>query len=127
MQSPNITRLELQCGWCAPTSHELINALEHTVDLTHLKLAHPFKHSLDDILLDALTCKDGFAPLIPHLHNLVLYRIMDKDGFAREALERMLVSRWPADAEITLHSGSPAVARWTHVELCESLNGGVPE
>ncbi|KAF7366375.1 Cytochrome P450 [Mycena sanguinolenta] len=124
MQSPSITRLEIQCGSRAPTSHEFIDAFGCTVQLTHLKLAYPCEHSFDDTLLEALSCKDGVAPLVPNLHNLVLHRIMDRDGFAIEALERMFVSRWQqANAEISSRSGLHDVARWSHVELCRSLRG----
>ncbi|KAF7366378.1 Origin recognition complex subunit 1 [Mycena sanguinolenta] len=120
MQSPTIARLEIY-GDYAPTSHELIEVLRHTVHLTHLKLTQFHKHSFDDALLNALSCKDGVAPLVPKLHSLAMYRIMQKGGFTMEALEHMLVSRWRADPETS--SGLHAVARWSHVELCWSLRG----
>ncbi|KAF7367561.1 hypothetical protein MSAN_00819200 [Mycena sanguinolenta] len=112
--SSKITRLEISSGPYAPTSHELIVALGHTTHLTHLKLAYPHDYSFDDTLIEALSCKDGVAALVPHLHDLVLDDIIE-DGFATDALENMLVSRWRTDAEI--RSGSSAVARWSHVVL----------
>ncbi|KAF7357554.1 hypothetical protein MSAN_01351700 [Mycena sanguinolenta] len=112
MQSPNITRLEIQCGAQALASHALIVVLEHTPRLTHLKLAHPYG-SLDDALVDALSSKDGATSLVPHLHNLVLVNI-DEDEFVTDALAHMFVSRWQ-DAQMT--SGLSTVARWSHVEL----------
>ncbi|KAF7357502.1 F-box domain-containing protein [Mycena sanguinolenta] len=113
MQSPNITRLEI-CGSHSLTSHELVGTLRHTVLLTHLELAYLTRHSLDDALIDALSCKDGVAPLVPYLHHLVLKKI-DTHGFATKAFEHMLLSRWWTDAEIT--SSPPVVSRWTQVEL----------
>ncbi|KAJ6466209.1 hypothetical protein C8R45DRAFT_1020879 [Mycena sanguinolenta] len=113
IRSPNITRFDLRRSW-ALTSHELIVVFGHTPRLAHLRLAHLRGRSLDDTLLHALSYKDGVAPLVPHLHHLVLIDI-EEDGFAGDALEHMFVSRWWTDAEIT--SSPPAVARWSHLEL----------
>ncbi|KAF7357545.1 F-box domain-containing protein [Mycena sanguinolenta] len=108
--------LEILCGPYALTSHELIVALEHTVHLTHLKLAYPHEHSLDNDLIDALSCKDNVVPLAPDLHNLVLDNIEEVE-VSTDALKRLLFSRWRADGEITSLSGLPAVASWSRVEL----------
>ncbi|KAF7357505.1 F-box domain-containing protein [Mycena sanguinolenta] len=111
VRSPNITRLDVRCGSVGPTSHEVIVVLRHTPRLTHLELHD--RRSLDDTLFDVLSYKAGVAPLVPHLHSLVLDRVVDPDGFAEEALEHMLASRWQADGEVT--SGPPTVARWSYV------------
>ncbi|KAF7357513.1 hypothetical protein MSAN_01347600 [Mycena sanguinolenta] len=111
-RSPNITRLDIRCGSRWLTSHELIVILRHTSHLTHLELSFHNRHSLDDALLDALSYKAGAAPLVPHLHHLVLFNIRED---ATAALEHMLSSRWQADAEVA--SAPPAVARWSQVVL----------
>ncbi|KAF7357501.1 hypothetical protein MSAN_01346400 [Mycena sanguinolenta] len=114
MQSPKLTELEIFCGPYAPTSHELIVALEQTSHLTHLELVYPDKALLDDALIAALSYKDDVTPLVPHLHSLVL-DVIDEDGFATVALEHMFVSRWRTDAQIT--SSPPAVSCWSYLEL----------
>ncbi|KAF7367563.1 hypothetical protein MSAN_00819400 [Mycena sanguinolenta] len=114
MQSPNITQLEIICGFFTPTSHELIVTLEHTVRLTHLKLVDPYRVSLDHALIAALSYKENSTPLVPRLRDLVLADI-DPNGFATAALENMFFSRWWTDTETTL---SPrTVSRWSRLEL----------
>ncbi|KAJ6466268.1 hypothetical protein C8R45DRAFT_1021108 [Mycena sanguinolenta] len=113
IRTPNITRLEILSGRHALTSHELIAVIEHTPGLTHLKLAFSRYHFLDNALIDALSYKDDVAPLVPHLHNLVLNNI-HQNGFSTDALEHLFVSRW---ADATSSSGLPSVARWSHLEL----------
>ncbi|KAJ6466200.1 hypothetical protein C8R45DRAFT_1020855, partial [Mycena sanguinolenta] len=115
MHSPDITQLEIR-GSRSLTSHELIATLQHTTRLTHLELGYVDRHCVDDALIDALSYHDGVAPLVPHLQELVL-REIEEDGFTPQNLERMLVSRWSADMELTPQSVLPAVARWTRVEL----------
>ncbi|KAJ6466216.1 hypothetical protein C8R45DRAFT_1020924 [Mycena sanguinolenta] len=115
VRSPNITRLRVDCGSTALASHDMIVVLENTPRLTHLHLACLWEYSLDDTLLEALLCRDGVAPLVPHLHNLVLNNI-NEDGFATEALENMFLSRW-ADSELLTQPGTPAVARWSRLVL----------
>ncbi|KAJ6466221.1 hypothetical protein C8R45DRAFT_1079510 [Mycena sanguinolenta] len=115
MRSPNITRLRMDCGSKALASHEMIVVLENTPRLTHLHLACPWAYSLDDTLLEALLCRDGVAPLVPHLHSLVLDNI-NEDGFATDALENLFLSRW-ADSELMTPPGAPAVARWSRLVL----------
>ncbi|KAF7357519.1 F-box domain-containing protein [Mycena sanguinolenta] len=132
IQSPNITRLEIQCGAQALTSPVLIEVLGHTPHLTHLELIYPhpdtlidhtphltvtpreFTHSFNDALIEALSYKNGVTPLVPHLHDFRLSNV-DENEFATEALAHLFFSRWHADAEIT--SGPPAVARWRRVEV----------
>ncbi|KAF7357520.1 hypothetical protein MSAN_01348300 [Mycena sanguinolenta] len=116
IRSPDITSLDIRCGPQGLASHQLIATLEHTPCLTHLKLAYVGRNSFDDALVDALSYKDGLgaAPLVPHLHDLVLENI-DENGFGKAALERMFLSRWWADGEIM--SGPPAVPRWSYVGL----------
>ncbi|KAF7357527.1 hypothetical protein MSAN_01349000 [Mycena sanguinolenta] len=121
IHSPNITQLKIQAGLCAPPAHELIDTLRHTPGLTHLELSLLSNISLDDTLLEALFCKDGIAPLVPHLHSFGLFWPIKKDQFTLEALERMLVSRWQANDQIT--SGSPAVASWRYVGLDKNSPG----
>ncbi|KAJ6466223.1 hypothetical protein C8R45DRAFT_1079512 [Mycena sanguinolenta] len=123
MQSPNITRLKILYGPCELASHQLIVALEHTPRLTHLALAYASGVYFNDALVDALTYKHGVAPLVPHLHNLLLHKIY-QEGFETSALEHMFLSRWWSDADAS-QSHSHAVARWSRVGLsgdwCEPL------
>ncbi|KAJ6515326.1 hypothetical protein C8R45DRAFT_956116 [Mycena sanguinolenta] len=109
-RAPNVTQLELQ--WSSLTSDELRTAIRCATSLTHLKLDHCHT-CFDDALIGALSYKPGVSPLAPCLRQLFLDDIGDK--FTPDILAAMIASRWWPEAES--RSISPAVARWTQVDV----------
>jgi uncharacterized protein YjbI with pentapeptide repeats len=119
LRSPNITRLDLT--FSNLTSDDLTTALLHAPSLTHLKIL-ACDCCFDDTLIQALQYKDGVEPLVPHLHHLIWDSEIDENMFSEDILTDMIASRWWTDMELAVHSASPAVARWTHVELYYAFN-----
>ncbi|KAF7357460.1 hypothetical protein MSAN_01342100 [Mycena sanguinolenta] len=114
----NITQLEFaRTNWYIArdpllTSDDLGAIIRYAPSLTHLKLTG-CGNAFDDAFIRTLYAnyKDGVAPLVPHLHNLVLGS--RSRTFSDDILAGMIASRWWTDTQLV----PPTVARWTHVKL----------
>ncbi|KAF8189840.1 hypothetical protein K438DRAFT_933107 [Mycena galopus ATCC 62051] len=115
LRSPNITRLEIQGVIATVPSRPnlLIAALLHAPSLTHLAIGDCWD-LIDDAFLRALCYTDG-APLVPHLHSLVLTELFG--CFSEDVLTSMVTSRWWTDTELASRSSLPTVARWKCIHL----------
>ncbi|KAF8208445.1 hypothetical protein K438DRAFT_274457 [Mycena galopus ATCC 62051] len=108
LRAPHITELEFD--YVDLTSDQLRTVILQAPTITHLNLRH-CNYCFDDALVGAFCYEKGVAPVLPHLHNLVLEVDEDKYAFTEANLAGMIASRWWSDAEMAAHSVSLAVAR----------------
>ncbi|KAJ6466349.1 hypothetical protein C8R45DRAFT_1021397 [Mycena sanguinolenta] len=96
------------------TAFQLRAIISSTPSLTHLELNYCHQ-CFDDTLVGALTYKGtNTGTLAPRLHHLVLEYMECNNSFTKDVLAEMIASRWWTDDTGPV---SPAVARWTFVEV----------
>ncbi|KAK6997460.1 hypothetical protein R3P38DRAFT_3059094 [Favolaschia claudopus] len=116
LRTSTITHLDFR--YLRPLSPQHFMAiLQHAQNLTHLKISHLSK-AFDRSIINALIHTYGVPSIVPRLHHLTLH---GNSGvpchFGTKLWANMLMSRWWTDEQVASNTLSPAVARWTHVDL----------
>ncbi|KAF7357480.1 Cytochrome P450 [Mycena sanguinolenta] len=111
LRAPNLAFLQFSFA-NSLASDDLAAVIHHASSLTHLTI-DKCGNCFDDAFIRTLHYADSAEPRAPCLHSLVVRSV--EGNFTEEVLADMIASRWWTDTELA--SVSPAVARWTHVEL----------